>query len=86
MTVTKIWQIWSLSVLGILQDLGQECLSASLQVCKLENVGVAVEGNVMATTGIMKPLSLPDNLTATSAETIASLNDHLIVTLQVSEC
>ena len=44
----------------------------------------SVKGPSGAAAGFFKPTNLPENMATTSAEVIASLNEHLVTVLQVS--
>ena len=43
----------------------------------------SVKGPGAGMAGFYKPISLPENMASTSAEVIASLNEHLVTALQV---
>jgi len=44
----------------------------------------SVKGPGAGPAGFFKPVGLPENMASTSAEVIASLNEHLITVLQVT--
>ena len=43
----------------------------------------SVKGPGAGISGFYKPMGLPENMASTSAEVIASLNEHLVTVLQV---
>ena len=43
----------------------------------------SVKGPGAGMAGFYKPMALPENMASTSAEVIASLNEHLVTVLQV---
>ena len=44
----------------------------------------SVRGSGAGMAGFYKPMALPENMASTSAEVIASLNEHLVTVLQVN--
>ena len=52
--------------------------------CKqMEEELKSVKGPGAGMAGFYKPMALPENMASTSAEVIASLNEHLVTVLQV---